>query len=70
MVSGLFATSGIAIDILLQSSLLLHVTYPKDQVPISLISEVSNNVENLLFNWNKSYILIGGVSDLGIHIAL
>jgi Methyltransferase domain len=52
------------------SSLRSHIIHPKDQVSTSTSSKASNPVENLLFNWNKSYILLGGASDLGIHIAL
>jgi Methyltransferase domain len=53
-----------------QSSLPSHIDHPKDQALTSSSSKVSNRMENLLFNWNKSYILIGGASDLGVHIAL
>jgi hypothetical protein len=52
-----------------QSSLRSHMTLTEDQI-LTSSSKVSNPVENLLFNWNKSYMLIGGASDLGIHMAL
>jgi Methyltransferase domain len=66
-----------------QSSLRSHRRHPKDQTPSPSSPsspqvssppvsspQVSSPTENLLFNWNKSYMLIGGASDLGIHIAL
>jgi Methyltransferase domain len=53
-----------------QSTPRWHITHPKDQDPSSSRSKVSNPLENMLFNWNKSYVLIGGASDLGVHIAL
>jgi hypothetical protein len=51
----------------IQSSLKSPMTHPQDQIPTS--SEALGSTENL-FDRNKSYILVGGVSDLGIHIAL
>jgi hypothetical protein len=51
------------------ASIQSHSICSQDQVS-TMDSEVSDPVSNLLFDRNKSYILLGGVSDLGIHIAL
>jgi Methyltransferase domain len=45
-----------------------RMLHPQDQVLSP--SEILAPTENLMFDRNKAYILLGGVSDLGIYIAL
>ncbi|KAF4618329.1 hypothetical protein D9613_011586 [Agrocybe pediades] len=55
------------------SDLISHLPLPsavRAQTPMDLVDLTQSEIEDLLFDHMKTYLLIGGIGSLGLHVAL